>query len=181
MYYRMTWCMDKHIILGIDNGSSGSVGVRGDGFSQYIQVPTVEENDYVKEQRKITRLDVQMFDEFITGFGPGSNLYAYIERPLINPTMFIRSIHAARFFESTLCMLERKGIEWEVIDSRIWNRSIFSRKVDGEAALKQESFNVGLQLFPHLASTIIKQNDADGLLIAEYGYRVHTGTVTSNY
>jgi hypothetical protein len=37
--------------------------------------------------------------------------------------------------------------------------------------LKKASMDIGIRLFPHLEEVIIKQKDADGLLIAEWARR----------
>lgn len=167
------------IYIGLDNGATGSIGMintkNGDVF--YSGVPTREVQDYVQERRTINRLNVDMLEHIILDFIPNGRLereYAVLERPMINPARFQASIHAARCFEAALLVFEELEIKYRVIDSRIWQLAILPKGTKG-AALKQESFNVGLDLFPQkeIRDAIIKQSDADALLIAEYARRVN--------
>ena len=168
--YRNKYDFDMDVSIGIDNGPTGSVGIlTRDGRSHYEPMPSFTMRDYTKKKQTIERIDrVKLRAILYQYFKPKDDVFCNIERPMINPKMFRASIIAARAFESVLLTVEELGIKYDVIDSRIWQNKLLPKGTQGETALKQESFNLGLKLYPGLAEGIIKQNDADGLLIAHY-------------
>lgn len=165
----------RNVYLGLDNGASGSLGIiRTDDYAAYFSsMPVKVGQDYTQEKKTISRIDkpllIGILKEWIH---PEDTVFCYIERPMINPARFMASLSAARALEACLIVLEEMEIPYEVIDSRKWQKVILPAGTKGEADLKQASFDVGLRLFPHLRNEIIKHNDADAILIAEYAKRL---------
>lgn len=172
------------IYIGIDNGTTGSIGIIGLSTGpMYIFPPTKIEQDYTKKAQNITRMDypklVQMFMGILTPLmenstrsGEPLEILALIERPFVNPMMFRTSICAVRAYEATVIMLESLGIPWEAIDSKSWQKPLLPEGLKGAPQLKKASKDAGIRLFPMLSLPINKHKDADGLLIAEWGRRV---------
>ena len=169
--------------VGIDNGSTGSIGVIRPGGSSFFQpVPTQDYLHYGKRGSIGQRLDrdaLRCFLEVTLGLGtpywPGfDGVKVYIERPFSGK--FINAVVPAhRFFEATIIALEdfgnRHGLGYEVVDSGVWQKSVLGN-VKGSPELKKASKLRGLQLYPQHREAITKQGDADGLLIAHYFHRL---------
>lgn len=159
----------KKYCVGIDNGGTGSMGIidllRGKQF--FYSTPTKTVRDYQVEKKTIVRLDHKVFKDILLKHIDPTHTLLIMERPLVNPTMFQASIHAVRCMEAQLVIIEDLGIEYDVIDSKVWQKLMLPKGTTG-TALKQKSFDIGLELYPHLVEKILKQNEADGLLIAEY-------------
>lgn len=169
--------MSHKIYLGIDNGTTGTIGVTGEGWIPVmIETPVVKEQSYTKAKNEITRIDHRSLRLWLMenvlrkqGFIP-SDILAVIERPMINPMRFKASISAARSLESTLCVLEDFGIPLMYVDSRQWQSVMLPQGCEGKE-LKKASKDIGCRLFPHLKEIIGKHKDADGLLISEWARR----------
>jgi hypothetical protein len=162
--------------IGIDNGASGSIGIinKDRTIIHFSGVPVKETRDYTKEVKYINRVDVSRLSDLILSYigdCKRSEILLISERPMINPTRFQASIHAARSFEAMMICLESMLLTPIIIDSRIWQHELLPG-MKGEAALKQASFDEGIRLFPDQVASIIKHGDADALLIAEYAYRM---------
>lgn len=165
----------RDVYIGLDNGPSGSLGIiRTNPYSVYFSgVPFVSGQDYTKDKKNISRIDkpvlVNILNEWVHF---GDTVFCYIERPMINPARFMASITAARALEACLIVMEELHIPFEVIDSKKWQKELLPSGTKGEADLKQASFDIGLKLFPQLSKEIIKHNDADALLMAEFAKRL---------
>lgn len=161
----------RDVYIGWDNGGTGSIGIirTKDGKTLYSKTPTKDCLNYTKEKQMITRVDkpatMVLLEQWVI---PEETVFCCLERPLTHPGKYYATIYAARAFEACIIILEELQIEYSVIDSRLWQKELFPQGTKGEAALKQASFDIGLQLFPELSRDIISQNDADGILIAEY-------------
>lgn len=161
--------MNPGIVIGIDNGSSGSVAILGENVGpQFFAVPTQESMHYGKTRAGTTqRLDRAALKRAIN-YG---NAQVFIERPYTGKFLNA-TLPAHRFFEATICTLEDLGLGFQVIDSRDW-QSAFFPNVKGSADLKKASRLRGIELYPQLKDAITKQGDADGLLIAhKFFYRL---------
>ena len=54
------------IYIGIDNGTSGTIGIVGDSISPiFVHTPVKKEQNYTKAKQSITRLDVKHFSEIV--------------------------------------------------------------------------------------------------------------------
>lgn len=166
--------------IGIDNGVTGSLGfVGGDQKPQMSGTPVTLQQDYIKKKKNINRVDCTLFTTVLkTGGGIYHGvtsgftvpLKAVIERPLVNPQMFKATMSAVRCLEAQLIILESYAIPYMFIDSKEWQRELLPSGCRGPA-LKKASMDIGIRLFPDLKTLILKQKDADGLLIAEYARR----------
>jgi len=163
--------MKYKIILGIDNGVSGSVGVVSDEIIEYFPVPTFTQQSYTKKKANITRIDFKELVNYIAdilGLTVGSEAFAFIERPMVNPMRFQASASALRAHESVLIVLEHFNIGYRFIDSKEWQRDMLPEGIKGSPELKKASLDIGIRTCPNLSDVITKQGDADGLLIALY-------------
>jgi hypothetical protein len=158
--------------IGIDNGVTGSIAVITDQISRMYKTPTVLQQSYTKKKQNISRLNVKEFASMVSCPAEYNfNKLAIIERPLVNPRMFKATMSAVRCLEATLTVLESLEIPYMYIDSKEWQRDLLPQGIKGKDELKKASLDIGCRLFPHLKETIIKQKDADGILIAEWARR----------
>lgn len=154
------------IYVGIDNGVSGSIGVIGENFYNFLKTPVISELDYTKVPKNITRLNVDALVDILSELkNTGERMIVALERPMVNPGRFIATASALRCHEATLIVLQMLKISYFYIDSKEWQKEFFSKEFKGEA-LKTASLKTGTELFP--GTSPIKHPDRDGLLIAEY-------------
>lgn len=154
------------IVIGIDNGTSGSIGIVDKDGGKMFLVPNKSEQDYTKKKKNITRLEVECFKRIVDR----EKAIAVMERPLVNPKMFKATEGALRCFEAELCILESLKMPHIFIDSKEWQREVLPKGIKGREELKKASFDIGLRLFPNESELIKRHKDADGLLIAYYYY-----------
>lgn len=156
------------IYIGIDNGTSGTIGVVGDNISPiFVRTPTKKEQNYTKAKQNVTRLDWKIFWELISQF-QGKEIVVIMERPLVNPTRFKATTGALRCFEAELILVESLGCRIIYVDSKDWQKEMLPKGTQGEE-LKKASLDISNRLFPMYAE--FKHPDRDGLLIAEYARR----------
>jgi hypothetical protein len=156
------------IAIGIDNGTTGSVGVIGaPGGPDFFPVPTKEFLHYTKSGKMVKRICTGTIETDFDDIDV-NNCFAYIERPFTGSPMMIQSsLMAARAHEAVMIALERLGIGYVTIDSKEWQAALLPG-VKGSPNLKKASKLKGIQLYPHLATYINQHGDADGLLIAHH-------------
>ena len=151
--------------VGIDNGSTGTIGMISNDSVKFIETPTKEWLHYGKKGGLIKRLDRPAFRALFEGMNPIETVVR-IERPFTGAPMMINAmLHAHRFFESTICCLEDLGFGYEVVDSGTWQKPTLG-EVKGSKELKKASMLRGQQLFPQFTALMKRHGDADGLLIA---------------
>ena len=155
--------------IGIDNGSSGSVGVVDDTgkLATYIKTPVIKTLNYTKKVQWVNRVDVEALKRFLVPYK--NECKCMMERPMINPTMFRATVSASRAYEATLIVLDELKISFEYIDSKEWQRAMLPEGIKGSPNLKKASLVVGRRLFPNLTF----KDDADGILISEYTRRIN--------
>lgn len=165
------------IYLGIDNGVTGSIAVLGQGISPIlIQTPVKTEIDYqISKTKRRTRIDHPVLLEFLQDIKTktdmlGHDIFAVMERPMIQATRFDASLSASRAQESTLIAIETFGIAYQWIDSKHWQKEMLPAGAHGEN-LKLASKQIAKRYFPKLAQVIDKQTDGDALLMAFWAYR----------
>lgn len=157
------------IYIGLDNGTTGTIGIVGDGIQpQLHHTPVKKEQDYTKAKKNVTRLDCMAFKEIIDQFNH-NDIFVVCERPMINPTRWTASMTAIRCWEAQLIMLEVLGIPHQFVDSKEWQRVMLPKGIKGSNEQKSASKDIGKRLFPQFAD--FKHTDMDGLLIAEYARR----------
>ena len=173
-------------IIGIDNGSTGSIGIIRDGVAVHFgPVPTQDYLHYGKKGSIGKRLDRKALRSLLMDvcnprrpdgswedWDHGlSSRRVYVERPFSGK--FINAVVPAhRFFEATIITLEDLGLGSEVVDSGVWQKPILGG-VSGSAELKKASKLRGIQIYPQLTDAIKKHGDADGLLIAHHFARLN--------
>lgn len=161
------------IWIGIDNGTTGTIGVieRDEGVIDFFKTPVVKGQDYTKAKKEISRIAGTELQRKLSVYIPGPNLQvlALIERPMVNPTRFQSTVTALRAFEATLVIIETLKIPYQFIDSKEWQKELLPKGIKGSEELKKASLEIGTRLFPNYV--ISKHKDMDGLLIAEYGRR----------
>lgn len=159
------------LYIGIDNGTSGTIGILGEHNMVFIETPIVKEQSYTKKKEIISRVDInklyKVFAEAMDDEGcQPSDCMVVMERPLINPQMFKTSMSASRTLEAELCVVEMMSMPHMYIDSKQWQREILPQGVKGSPELKKASKDIGKRLFPVHETLIDKHKDADGILIA---------------
>ena len=87
--------------------------------------------------------------------------FAYIERPMTNPTMLTSMLSAYASHVLLTEMLYKLRIGFDVIDSKKWQK-----KMGIKGDTKPASVRKGCELFPEHIDIIEKHKDADGILIA---------------
>ena len=155
--------------IGIDNGVTGAIGViaftKHERTTFMIPTPVFMEQDYTKKKQNVSRVDFHKMHQFLSNF---SNAHVMMERPLVNPTKYKATLSAIRCMEATLIILESLNLGRVFVDSRKWQSTLLPAGTKTPPALKKASREIGSRLFPELKDKIIKQEDADAILIAEY-------------
>ena len=157
------------VYIGIDNGTTGTIGITGDGIQPIIyHTPAKKEQNYTKKKDNITRLDAKGFAEILSAYDK-NDVMVVMERPMVNPTRFKSTTSALRCFEAELTLIEHFGLPYCYVDSKDWQRILLPKGIKGSDEQKKASKDIGKRLFPSLAD--FKHTDFDGLLIAEYARR----------
>lgn len=161
--------MSSFTYLGIDNGVSGSIGIiTSENEVFYYKTPIKKCLNYTKAKKWINRIDYPALKEVLSKYSD-TDIFVFIERPMINPTRFAASVSAIRAFEASIILLEELSIGYEVIDSKKWQKELLPSGLVG-IELKTASLQVVTKLFPRIELKGFK--DGDGLLIAEYCRRM---------
>lgn len=166
------------LYIGIDNGTSGTIGILGEHNMVFIETPIVKEQSYTKKKEIISRVDInklyEVFAEAMNNEGcQPSDCMVVMERPMINPEMFKTSMSASRTLEAELCVVEMLSMPHMYIDSKQWQREILPQGIKGSPELKKASRDIGKRLFPVHEFLIDKHKDADGILIAYWARKNH--------
>lgn len=157
------------VFIGIDNGTSGSIGVIYGGGSDFLKTPIKKEQSYTKAKKNITRVNVPELARLFSKYKvTGKEIKCIVERPFVNPKMFTTTISAVRALEATIGVLESLQIPFIYIDSKEWQKELLPKGVKGSDALKAASSDIGIRMFPQHKELIEKHKDADGILMAEY-------------
>lgn len=153
--------MNNKIYIGIDNGSTGTIGIINGEDVQILAVPIKAQQDYTKKKQNITRLNYDLFYAILDTY-PLS--FVGIERPMVNPTRFAATKTALRMWEAQLIAFEHLRVPFIIIDSKQWQKEFFPEKYEASQT-KELSNQVGRRLFPKLINPF---KDYDGILIAKY-------------
>lgn len=153
--------------IGIDNGTSGSVGiVPTEGAPSWFKMPVRNELSYTKAKRFINRVDVPALAEKFNALVPlDADIVLRIERPMVNPMRFNATLSAMRALEATLIFFEGRRIPYAYIDSREWQKKMLPSGLQGSEELKAASDSICRRLFP---TVTINKGGGDSLLIAKY-------------
>lgn len=165
-------------ILFIDNGCTGTMALFDGTFSSayFAETPcrTGKRFDTHKEQKSVTRLDVEKFYRLLQIMKDWTTKEILVvrERPMVHPARFYASLSAIRCDEAETLCLEKAGLPWIYCDSREWQTPLLESFGKGAEALKNESKELGIKLFPQYSELITKHGDADALLGAVIFYRL---------
>lgn len=164
--------MDK-IIIGIDNGITGSIGIITPEQSFFYPTPSYSVQDYTKKKQNISRLDRLEFKKILLSLlATNISQFILLEHPFWNPMLSPKaSKSGVMCLEAQLGIVEQMMIPYEVIPSKRWQKDLLPEGCKGAPQLKKASLDAGIRLFPLLEDEIRKQKDADGLLIAEWARR----------
>ena len=161
--------MGHLVLVGVDNGVTGTIGIVGEGIEPKIyHTPVKKEQNYTKKKDNITRLDANGFADILKQFD-AKDVLVVMERPMVNPTRFKATTSALRCFEAQLILIEHLCLAYCYVDSKEWQRELLPKGIKGADEQKKASKDIGKRLFPQLAD--FKHSDFDGLLIAEYARR----------
>ena len=161
------------VIIGIDNGVTGSIGILVEGGRYFFSpVPVIKQQDYTKKKKNISRINIKILSEILLPNFNHNKCRVFIERPMVNSQRFNASISAVRALEATLIHLESHDIPYEFIDSKAWQKFCLPQGVKGTPELKKASLDIGCRYYPEYAEVIRKHKDADGILIARYGWSI---------
>ena len=158
------------VVIGIDNGVTGTIGVITPTETILIQTPVKTQQDYTKAKKNITRVKFKDVVEFLGQLVvkyQDERFMVLIERPMKNPGRFTASISAVRAMEALVNAVEFHNLPLDHIDSKEWQKALLPQGVKGDD-LKVASKDIGCRLFPQHTELICKHKDADGILIAEY-------------
>lgn len=163
------------IYIGIDNGTTGSIGVLdGEGkIESFFRTPAFRCANYTKKSKNITRINVPALVRNLSKIvedNPDAEILVILERPMVNPTRWTSSLSAIRAFEATLIVLDFLELPYKIIDSKAWQKTILGKEVCGKE-LKTESKRISIEKYPHLEATFNRQKDGDGILIALYALK----------
>jgi len=154
------------LIIGIDNGSTGSIGILEKDTYFFCKTPVKKERSYTKVKQNITRIHYPNLYDLLQKKIGTKKAIALIERPMVNPTRFKATISALRCLEATLICCEQLQIDVVYVDSKQWQKEMFKTINNDELSTKEKSLYVGKQLFPLYENLIEKHKDADSLLMA---------------
>ena len=54
------------LYIGIDNGTSGTIGILGEHNNLFIETPIIKEQSYTKKKEMISRVDINRLYEVLT-------------------------------------------------------------------------------------------------------------------
>ncbi|NBK22754.1 MAG: hypothetical protein EOM68_12080 [Spirochaetia bacterium] len=167
------------MIIGIDNGATGTIGLLSDAKAWFFRIPTFSYPNYTKTPSRISRVDtLELALELSTAMPNGvdkilASPIAFMERPMVNFRAKASTVASAlRALEAVSIVLEQLNIPYHFLDSKEWQSHFFGSHIMGRDALKKASKEVGISLFPQFTEIISKHGDADGLLIAKYAREV---------
>lgn len=156
--------------IGIDNGTTGTIGVIHDHISFIIKTPTINQLSYTKKEKWVDVID---FDELLLFFNNlEGDKFALLEKPYTNidPRRFHTVCSAFRALEAVNIALRQAKIPFQYISSTEWQKKLFPQGIKGDK-LKKASLDVAKRLFPNIIIPD-KLKDCDGLLIAEFAKRM---------
>ena len=93
------------VYIGIDNGTSGTIAVIGDGITPvFVHTPIKKEQNYTKAKKIVSRLDCTAFLDIVKQ-KEDAEVTVLLERPLVNPTTTACQSHTVRGYDHGIAML----------------------------------------------------------------------------
>ena len=162
----------KVAFIGIDNGSTGSIGIQEYKDQSLIRVrffvtPVYKIQDFQKKANNISQLDFEKLKDILIKYVDYSVVYMAMERPVTG--RFVKSMIAgARIHQQYLDLCQFLGMSPPlIVDSKQW-QSKFLPKGSKKDQLKIKSKQLGMQRWPQFKNRIDRHGDADGLWISEW-------------
>jgi len=156
------------LYVGIDNGTSGAIGMVSDDstYSFWLPTPIKIELSYTKTKQNISRIDfpklIELFKDYILIHD--APVRVVMERPRVNPQQFKTTMSAMRSLEATLIVVEGLKIPFSYVDSKQWQKELLPSGLK-DKELKEGSKQIGKRLFPNID---FGKSDCDAILIAEW-------------
>jgi hypothetical protein len=164
------------IFIGMDNGTSGSIGIiKETGEYYFLITPKKTEKSYTKKDQNITRIDIIKLKEELEKYInlKEDQIRLYLERPFTNPNpqFFKAIISGMRSLEAVTIFCEQNNISLEICDSKSWQKLLLPIGVK-KGETKKASLDIATRKFPLYTDLYKKHKDGDGILIAEYCRRM---------
>jgi hypothetical protein len=170
------------LTVGIDNGTTGTVGIVGGPTAFFGHVPNFEAVSHVKSKGFCTRIDRAKLKDILYVHGCAgdhacTNVRVYIEAPFTMQFSTEAVLMAHRAYEAVLSVCDDLGLPAEVVQPKAWQSvqlgdrlAMPTKNVKGAVKpdTKKASLLKGIQLYPSLEAAIRQHGDADGLLIAHH-------------
>ena len=164
--------MKQPCYIGIDNGTTGAIGIIHPDGTDFFRTPTITVPKYTKTPAKLKRIDfprlVLLLQEYTNRF----DCFVALENPLTSKRRLNQTILAARSHEATMIALDYLGITKQNgklmhLTSRDWQTVHLPRVVKGMGK-KAASLSLGIYHWPEHRHAIISQTDADALFLARW-------------
>lgn len=155
------------IHIGIDNGTTGAIGVLGTEEPMLIPAKAYVRQYTGTKSGKGKELDPLAFARILREISTHGDIqFVTIERPFTGgPGTGNAAVVARGVYAGMQAVLEIMGIPYVTIDSREWQEPLFGK--GGKAKdTKARSLALGIQRYPLLEQEIRRQGDADALFIA---------------
>ncbi len=131
------------LAIGIDNGVTGAIAFLQGAAAELYPMSTVQRLSYTKKKQYVNLVDANkltaiLVEKIAEARKADISLFAYIERPMVNPKMFRSSLSAVMAFWDVVRILGNLGIGYRVTDSKQWQRRYLPAGCKG-AELKKAS------------------------------------------
>lgn len=146
--------------IGIDNGTTGSIGIINDYSYDFLKVPVKSCKDYSGKKSR-TRIDHEALKDILRPYA--GRCKVGLEYPLVNPRLFIATCSGIAAYEAVLVVCEQFNIPVEMIPAKKWQKCY---SIKGNTKIL--SAEIGKSLYPAIADKIDEHKDADGILIADF-------------
>ena len=158
--------------IGIDNGTTGAIGIIHPNGTDFFKTPTITVPKYTKAPAKLKRVDFQRLVLMLQEYTNRYECFVALENPLTSKRLLNTTILAARSHEATMIALEYLNISRYHknlihVSSRDWQKIYLPRIVKGQGK-KVASLTLGINEWPEHRHAIISQGDADALYLAKY-------------
>lgn len=167
------------IILGIDPGLTGAIGLLGHK-GEYLNVadmPTMQRQGasaYVKNQVNAAALE-ELLRSWLCDYDK-NEIHAFVETPIAFPNQHVGTT-AACFLTAGLIegVLSARHYPHTLVRPTEWKKAMGLQapkgQKSGEAAAKQAARSRAIRYYPEAPLALVKHhNRAEALLIAKYGY-----------
>lgn len=160
------------VIIGIDNGITGSLGFAYDnGSLAWMKTPVKKTLKYTKKKGFINIINLKPFKDALK-LHQKDCVMILVERPMVNPVRFNATLSAMRCFETTEQTIMELEMPYVFIDSKEWQKTMLPSGLKGDKELKEASDAVCKRYLP---TKKFAKGNGDGLLIAIHGRQKYMG------